>query len=46
MTEVMRRKNFLVLEGRLLATGERGQLMAEEWLYLYDQVNEDDLVGP
>ena len=46
MTEVMRRKNALVSEGRLLATGKRGQLMAEEWLYLYSQVNEDDLVGP
>jgi len=44
VTEVVRRKNFLVVEGRLLADGRQGQLTPEEWLYEYDQVK-DELVG-
>lgn len=44
MTEIIRHKNFLASEGRLLAAGGRSQLTAEEWLYLYNHV-EDNLVG-
>jgi len=45
VTEKIRRKNFLISEGRLQVAGEQSQLTAEEWLYLYNQVEEDDLVG-
>ncbi|MDO8424033.1 MAG: hypothetical protein Q7S54_00290 [bacterium] len=44
MTKKMRLKNFLAVEGRVLAAGGRGQLTAEEWFYLYYQI-QDDLVG-
>ena len=46
MTAVIQRKNFLILEGRALATGKRSQLTPEEWLYLRGEVDEDDLIGP
>jgi len=45
LTEVIRRKNFLILEGRSLATGKRGQLTPAEWLYLSKQVEDDLLDG-
>lgn len=38
----LRQKNFLVVEGRKLASGGKGQLTAAEWLYLFKQI-EDDL---
>lgn len=44
MTQNGNRKNFLILEGRSLASGEQGQLTAEEWLYSYDEIK-DDLKG-
>ena len=44
MTKYIRHKNSLIVEGRLLAEGKQGQLTAEEWIYLYRQV-EDHLVG-
>jgi len=44
VTEAIRRKNFLAVEGRLLAAGEQSQITAGEWLYLYYQ-SKDDLIG-
>lgn len=46
MTDKIRRKNFLVVEGRLLATGKLGQLTAEEWIYLYHQIKDQLMTGP
>lgn len=40
----IKRKNFLLVQGRLLADGKQSHLTAEEWLYLYNQVR-SDLVG-
>lgn len=40
MTGLLRHKNFLVVEGRLLAEGGQGQLTAEEWLYLYREIED------
>jgi len=37
-------RNFLIVEGRLLASGGHGQLTAAEWLYLIEEA-EDALVG-
>ena len=44
MTEIARRKNFLIIEGRLLAEGKRGHLTPEEWMYAYTQIA-DELIG-
>ena len=44
MTEIIKRKNFLVLQGQILAEGRRGEITPSEWLYLYRQV-EDHLNG-
>ena len=46
MTQVtdVQRKNFLLVEGRLIADGGQSQITGTEWLYLYDQAK-DDLVG-
>lgn len=44
VAERVQRKNFLTIEGRLLASGGRGQLTAGEWFYQYEQIK-DDLVG-
>lgn len=38
MTRIVREKNFLVVEGRLISAGKRSHLTASEWLYLYEQI--------
>lgn len=45
MTELIKKKNLLMLEGRHLARGEPSALTAKKWLDLYDEIDEDDFVG-
>lgn len=45
MFDLIKKKNLLMLEGRLLARGEPSSLTAKGWLDLYDSIDEDSFVG-
>lgn len=39
-------KNRLIKEGRLLANGLESEMSAKEWLEAYEDLDEEDLIGP